>query len=75
MSRFEVVRSDAGFFGRFIANNGKEIWRTSEVYERRRTAVRAVRLIEAEFYAHRIHGEGYEHYGVQLRSVDERATP
>ena len=43
--RFEVVRSDAGWFARFIASNGREVWRTSEVYARRRAADTAVRSL------------------------------
>lgn len=44
-ARFEIVRTDAGHFARFIASNGREIWRTSETYTRRRGAERAVSLI------------------------------
>jgi len=41
--RFEVVRSDAGWFARFVAANGQKVWQT-EVYERRRAAERAIKL-------------------------------
>ena len=44
--RFEVVHSGPRcFFGRFIAANGKEVWRTSETYKRRRDAHQAVLLL------------------------------
>ena len=36
--------SGAPPYSRFIASNGKEVWRTSEVYERRRGAERAMTL-------------------------------
>ena len=44
-SRFEAVHSDAGWFARFVASNGEEVWRTSEVYERKVDALQAVRLL------------------------------
>ena len=43
--RFEVVRTNAGWFARFIAANGKEVWRTSETYKRRGKAHRAIALV------------------------------
>lgn len=43
--RFEVVRSDAGWFARFVAANGREVWRTSETYQRQRAAVHAVVML------------------------------
>jgi len=74
--RFEVVRSDAGWFARFIAANGREVWRTSETYERRGKAERAVEL-----------ATGHEVYGtpdglrvsrnlsaLEVRLVDERGA-
>lgn len=76
--RFEVVRSDAGHFARFIASNGKEVWRTSEVYTKRRHAFRAIELITGN----KVHPyqDGYEVESaasgawllVEVRDVDER---
>ena len=40
--RFEVVRGDDGWFARFIAANGREVWRTSETYRRQAGARNAV---------------------------------
>jgi uncharacterized protein YegP (UPF0339 family) len=51
-ARFELVRSDAGWFARFIASNGKEVWRTSETYTTRRRATDALRLIGRPFDAY-----------------------
>ena len=42
--RFEVVRGDDGWFARFIAANGREVWRTSETYHRRGAVHRAIGL-------------------------------
>jgi uncharacterized protein YegP (UPF0339 family) len=42
--RFEIVRTAAGWHARFRAANGRVVWVT-EVYERRRAAVRAVEAI------------------------------
>ena len=77
-ARFELVRSDAGHFARFIAANGKEVWRTSETYRRRKAAVAAIELIceapvltspfadwpEVEF--------GPRNTVLEVREVDER---
>lgn len=79
--RFEVVRSDAGHFARFIASNGKEVWRTSEVYTKRRHAFRAIRLITG--YEVRPYRDGYEVEStasaefllLEVRILDERTTP
>jgi uncharacterized protein YegP (UPF0339 family) len=81
-ARFELVRSDAGFFARFIAYNGREIWRTSEVYTRRQGAKKAVELVAnsftltgARFTFRRddlyIYAQGV---GIEVREIDER-TP
>lgn len=43
-ARFEVVRTDAGWHGRFVAANGRIVWWT-ETYTRRRGALRAIELI------------------------------
>jgi uncharacterized protein YegP (UPF0339 family) len=43
--RFELVSRDTGHFARYIAANGKEVWRTSETYKRLKGAERAVELI------------------------------
>lgn len=80
-ARFEVVRTDAGHFARFIAVNGREVWRTSETYTRRRRAERAVELIVGD----RIHVSPFaEHPEInwqgspdlaptEVRYVDERS--
>lgn len=44
-ARFEVVRTDAGWHGRFVAANGRIVWWT-ETYTRRRSAVRAIHLTD-----------------------------
>lgn len=51
-SRFEIVRTDAGWLGRFVAANGREVWRTSETYKRRAGADRAVALLWEQYTAH-----------------------
>lgn len=58
--RVEIVQSDSGWFGRWIASNGREVWRTSEVYTRRSAAQRAVSLLLAV-------------EPVEPRDVDERS--
>lgn len=52
MIRYEIARTDAGHFARFIAANGKEVWRTSEVYTRRRAAENAIETITGRFIQH-----------------------
>lgn len=47
--RFEVVRSDAGWFARFIAANGREVWRTSETYTQKKGATNALHVITSAF--------------------------
>lgn len=42
--RFEVVDTDAGHHGRFVAANGATVWST-EVYTRRRGVLRAIELV------------------------------
>jgi uncharacterized protein YegP (UPF0339 family) len=74
MSRFEIVRSDAGWFGRHIASNGREVWRTSEVYTRRRGVLRAVELITG-YTPYHVLGDWWitTPKGVrEIRDVDER---
>lgn len=78
--RVEVVRSDAGWFGRYIASNGKEIWRTSEVYTRRRGVERAVELVFGPITQSPFGGWPEVHlphleWPVEVRDVDERERP
>jgi uncharacterized protein YegP (UPF0339 family) len=78
-ARFEVVHADAGHFARFVAANGKEVWRTSETYTRRRGAVRAV-----ELYAGPIRHSpfadwpevsvSWSEWPLEVRDVDERTV-
>ena len=65
--RFEVVHSGPRcFFGRFIAANGKEVWRTSETYKRRRDARHAIACIgDTPRYS-----DGWPL--IDVREVDER---
>lgn len=77
--RFEVVRSDAGWFGRFVAKNGQKVWQT-EVYTRRRHVVRAIALVvghDVSSYRDELevpHPAGL--FGLlQVREVDERTQP
>lgn len=65
-ARFEVVHTDAGWFARFIASNGREVWRTSETYKRERTATRAIRL------ASDAHSLCPCNDSLEVRLVDER---
>lgn len=59
--RFEVVHSDAGWFGRFVAANGQTVWVTESV-RRRGTVLNAIRLLA------RVHrGEA-----PRVHEVDER---
>lgn len=62
-ARFEVVRGDDGWFARFIAANGREIWRTSETYKRRHGADRAVAMLWEQYDSH------------DVVSLDERTPP
>ena len=48
MSRFEVVRTDAGYHSRWVAANGQTVWVT-ESYKQRRTAVFAIDSIARQF--------------------------
>lgn len=48
--RFEIVRTDHGWHGRFRATNGRIIWWT-ESYGRKRGAVTAVHLLAASLDA------------------------
>lgn len=77
--RFEVVHSDAGWFARFVASNGAKVWQT-EVYARRKFAVRAISLIAGYDVAQ--HGDQSEvlHpsglFGLlEVRDQDERTPP
>jgi uncharacterized protein YegP (UPF0339 family) len=80
--RFEIVRTDAGHVVRFIASNGREVWRTSESYARQKAALRAIELIVGSPV--RTYGDelevsvpfGVTGYGLlEVRTVDERTKP
>lgn len=47
-SRFEIVRTDAGWHARYIAANGQTVW-TTESYRQKATAVRAVDTLARYF--------------------------
>lgn len=67
--RFEVVRTHAGFHARYIAANGKTVF-TTEVYNRRRAALRAIALISESSDAP---GRRWlRSTSVEVRDVDER---
>ena len=76
--RFEVVRSDAGWFARFVGANGRKVWQT-EVYARPLAAFHAIALITGEPV--RVHNGGFEVKSwalapetvhLEVREVDER---
>jgi uncharacterized protein YegP (UPF0339 family) len=77
--RFEIVRSSAGFHARFRSSNGNIIM-SSEVYARRRGALRAAELIAgADVYyspfqdwPEILHGRRGRDRMVEVRDVDER---
>jgi uncharacterized protein YegP (UPF0339 family) len=55
-SRFEVVRTDAGWHARFRSANSRIVWVT-ETYRRRGSAVGAIASVAQVFYGHVMHGE------------------
>lgn len=73
--RFEIVRSEAGWFARFVAGNSAKVWQT-EVYARRRTCLRAIELVTG-MRAYNVQGSWFItiHRTVEIREVDERAVP
>ena len=62
--RFEVVRSDAGWFARFRAANGQKVWQT-ESYTRRRAAWNAISVLDTAAAAEAA-------VPSRVREVDER---
>lgn len=76
-SRFEIVRTGAGYHARFIATNGRIVW-TTEVYTRRRRAVEAIELLldqtvtESAFADHPEIQRGPFRLTTEVRDVDER---
>lgn len=79
---FAVVRTDSGWLTRFVAANGKEVWRSTETYRKRINAVAAVELIcGASIFetAHNEHPEVHYWQGnlerpTEVREVDERTA-
>lgn len=78
--RFEIVRTTAGRHARFRAANGQIVW-TTEVYARRRGALRAVELIvgapivtspSADYPE--VFWQGNVERPTEVRDVDERGT-
>lgn len=72
--RYEVVSAATDrHWARFIAGNGREVWRTSETYKRRRGAVNAVVCITEQFIQHDDDGAYvWLHEGrVEVRYVEE----
>lgn len=64
-ARFEIVRTDAGWHSRFRAGNGQIVWAT-EVYTRRRAALRAMEVL-CEYLS------PYRRFPVEVRwNVDDR---
>jgi uncharacterized protein YegP (UPF0339 family) len=52
LHRLEVVRSDSGFFWRFLSSNGRELARSSQTYSRRCDAARCADLVTGATYLH-----------------------
>lgn len=80
MSRFEIVRTAAGWHARFRASNGQIVW-TTEVYTRRRAAVKAVETIVGRaIYVSpnadhpEVDWTGNTEAPTEVRDVDERST-
>ena len=78
-ARFEIVRTTAGFHGRFRAANGRIVWST-EVYRKRVDAVHAVELIAGASVLDTPYGawpeiswQGNLEWPTEVRDVDERA--
>jgi uncharacterized protein YegP (UPF0339 family) len=84
--RFEIVRSDAGWFARVRGGNSRKVWQ-SEVYTRETAALNAFRVLGDLFGAGRAHvndtalhvttftdGNGVGVLVLPIRAIDER-TP
>jgi uncharacterized protein YegP (UPF0339 family) len=79
--RFEIVRTPAGYHARFRAANGQIVW-TTEVYARRRAALRAIELIagaRVDTSPNADHPEvfwqGNLERPTEVRDIDERVHP
>lgn len=84
--RFEIVRSDAGWFARFVGANSRKVWQT-EVYTRRRAAVNAVACMVDPFRGAWVdpHTEQVTYRRdswnktdavlIEVRTIDERSQP
>lgn len=73
--RWEIVRTDAGWLARYIASNGKEVWRTSESYKRRRAAESAIQQVGWIWPIRGVDGRLRTRLGslvLEVREVDER---
>lgn len=76
MSRYDVVRTDAGWHARFIAANGRTVFVT-ESYTRKRAAENAIETITGRFIQRsgleRFAAYIWSHDGVtEVRYVDQR---
>lgn len=72
--RYEVVTGDAGPFARFIAANGREVWRTSETYVDERDALHAIEVIAGRRINNVVGLLRVVHRGrlIEVRRVNER---
>jgi uncharacterized protein YegP (UPF0339 family) len=75
--RFEIVRTSAGWHARFCASNSRIVM-SSEVYTRRRGALRAVELVAGTSITQTFGGDlevdwqGQDLWRIEVREVDER---
>lgn len=80
MSRFEIVRTDAGWHARFRAGNQRVVM-CSEVYTRRVAAVRAIEVVAGHIVELDEMGDWMVLRDctlvdyVPVRDIDERVTP
>lgn len=54
-----VIQDDTGeWYANLIAPNGREIWRTSEIYKRKATAVSALKYISKDYDVYSVWKKG-----------------
>jgi uncharacterized protein YegP (UPF0339 family) len=58
--RIEIVRAAGGWFGRWVAANGRIVWVTPGLLSRRGRVINAIDLLNND--------------AIELRDVDERST-